>query len=190
VGEVFEVRRARRGQVALFLDEHGADEIVHLHGSLLAHLERTESLLRGWGCSETVSIAGLCHAAYGTDGFPTALITLEDRAELARAAGTNAEALVYLYASSDRGFVYPRLHVGRRIEFRDRFTGRTFEPTETELRDFIDLTLANESDVGLSGLHGDEPPAWLLALFSNFRHLASEPVREGFQQLLMSGAGS
>lgn len=178
-----------RKQVAQFLNKHGADEIVHLNGSLLAHLERTESLLRRWGCSETVSIAGLCHAAYGTDGFPTALITLEDRDVLSGAAGADVEALVYLYASCDRGFVYPRLSVGDRIEFRDRFTGRTFLPTKSELRDFVDLTLANESDVGLVGRGGDEPPERLLAMFSNFRHLASPLVRDGFE-LLMSGADS
>ena len=83
------------------------------------------------------------------------------------------EALVYLYASCDRCFVYPRLSDGGWMNFRDRFTGRTYLPAESELRDFIDLTLANESDVGLVGPNADEPPEWLLAMFSTFQHLAS-----------------
>ena len=30
----------------------GAGDIAHLNGGLLEHLERTEVLLRRWGCSE------------------------------------------------------------------------------------------------------------------------------------------
>ena len=83
----------RREQAIQFLGAHGADgagQIAHLNGSLFDHLERTELLLRRWGCSETVSIAGLCHAAYGTDGFPTALVTLEDRDVLSWSRGTRS----------------------------------------------------------------------------------------------------
>jgi hypothetical protein len=178
----------RREQVAQFLHAHGADEIAHLNGSLFDHLERTEFLLRRWGCSEMVSIAGLCHAAYGTDGFTTALVTLAERDVLSEVAGPDVESLVYLYASCDRGFVYPRLGNGGPMDFRDRFRGRTFLPAERELRDFVDLTLANESDAGLVGPNADEPPEWLLAMFSHLQHLASAPVRDGFQ-LLMSAAG-
>jgi hypothetical protein len=178
----------RREQVAQFLNAHGANEIVHLNGSLFHHLERTELLLRRWGCSEAVAIAGLCHAAYGTDGFPTALVTLEDRDVLYGVAGPDVEGLVYLYASCDRAFVYPKLRDNGRVEFRDRFTGRIFKPAENELQGFVDLTLANEFDVGLVGPNADVPPQWLLAMFSDFQHLASAPVRDGFQ-LLITAAG-
>lgn len=62
--------RDQREQVVRFLHAHRAGEIAHLNGPLLEHLERTELLLSPWGCSETASLAGLCHAVYGTDGFP------------------------------------------------------------------------------------------------------------------------
>jgi hypothetical protein len=130
-----------------------------------------------------VSMAGLCHATYGTDGFPTALLSLEQRDVLSGVTGPDVEALVYLYASCDRGFAYPRLSDGR-MEFRDRFTGRTFLPAEGELRDFVDLTLANESDVGLVGTSTGEPPEWLLTMFGHFQHLASVSVRNGFDRLI------
>lgn len=52
-----------------FLKRHSADEIRHFNGSLLSHLESTYRLLRDWGNGEDLCIAGLCHAAYGTDGF-------------------------------------------------------------------------------------------------------------------------
>jgi hypothetical protein len=140
-------------------------------------------LLRRWGCSETVSLAGLCHAVYGTDGFPEALLTVEERHVLSGMAGADVEALVYLYASCDRRFTYPRLSESR-VDFRDRFTGRRFSPTAGQLRDFVDLTLANETDVGLVGSNHREPAEWLLTMFEQFQHLASASVREGFDRLL------
>lgn len=170
-----------------FLHAHRAHEIDHFNGTLFDHLERTESLLRRWGCSEVVSLAGLCHAAYGTDGFPTALLELEERDLLSEAVGSDVEALKYLYGSCDRGFVHPRLGLGAGMDFRDRFTGRTSLPTRSQLRDFVDLTLANESDVGLVGPVADEPPEWLVAMFEHFQHLASKSVRHGFQLLVSTG---
>jgi hypothetical protein len=177
----------RRERVAQFLRERGANQIDHLNGTLFDHLERTELLLRRWGCSEVVSIAGLSHAVYGTDGFPTALVALEDRDLFTEVAGSDVEALVYLYASCDRGFVYPRLSDGVRIEFKDRFSGRTFLPAKSDLRDFVDLTLANEFDVGVVGPKTAEPPEWLRAMFNHFQHLASEAVRDGFKFVSTAG---
>lgn len=179
-----QAHRNPREEVVQFLHARGAADIDHLNGTLFEHLERTEMILRRWGCPEVVSMAGLCHAAYGTDGFPTALIELEERNLLSEVAGPDVEALVYLYASCDRGFVYPRLQRSARMEFRDRFTSQIFLPTEFQLRDFVDLTLGNESDVGLVGPDADEPPGWLMAMFEYFQHLASEPVRRGFQFLI------
>ena len=172
----------KRDRVVRFLQTHGAGAINHLNGPFMDHLERTGLLLRRWGCSESVSMAGLCHAAYGTDGFPTALLTLEERDVLAGVVGPDVEALVYLYASCDRGFVYPRLSEGQ-MDFKDRFTGRVLLPTEGEIRDFVDLTLANESDVGVVGTTTGEPPDWLLTMFRHFQHLASASVRDGFDRL-------
>ncbi len=176
----------RREQIVRFLQVHGACDIAHLNGGLLEHLERTELLLRRWGCSEVVSLAGLCHAVYGTDGFPTALLTVVERDVLSGVAGADVEALVYLYGSCDRRFSYPRLGESR-VDFRDRFTGRSFSPTEGQLRDFVDLTLANESDVGVIGSNSQEPPEWLLAMFERFQNLASASVREGFDRLVSAG---
>ena len=35
-------------------------QIAHINGSLYEHLQRTELLLRSWGCPERLSTAGLC----------------------------------------------------------------------------------------------------------------------------------
>lgn len=177
----------RRDRVARLLESRGASAVDHLNGELFAHLERTELLLRSWGCSEVVSVAGLAHAAYGTDGFPTALLELGDRALLSEVAGPDVEALVYLYSSCDRGFTYPRLGSSSESEFRDRFVGRVFVPTRAQLRDFVDLTLANEADVGLAGRDTDVAPDWLVTMFEHLGHLASESVRHGFGLLATAG---
>lgn len=130
-----------------FLAARGAAEMVHPGGTLLSHLVRVGELLAGWGASGEVQAAGLCHAAYGTDGFAAGLLDVSERAVLAELIGGRAEALVYLYGSCDRSVTYPRLESTGTPVFRDRFTGAEHPPGEEELRAFVELTAANELDV-------------------------------------------
>ncbi|MFI8461891.1 DUF6817 domain-containing protein [Kitasatospora sp. NPDC085464] len=134
-------------RIEAFLLAHDTDRIPHPGGTLLAHLHRVADLLADWGCDPAVRAAGLCHAAYGTDGFDHALLGLDRRGTLADLAGPRAEALVHLYASCDRAVVYPRLGVDEPVVFRDRFTGADHTPPEADLRAFLALTVANELDV-------------------------------------------
>lgn len=83
-----------------WLRELGAQDVAHPGGTLLLHLERVRGLLASWGARPALQRAGLCHAFYGTDGFPTALLPLARRAELAEVIGEEAESLVYLYAAA------------------------------------------------------------------------------------------
>ena len=53
------------------LVERGADDLDHPGGTLGAHLRRVAARLVDHGVDETTRRAGLWHAAYGTDGFPT-----------------------------------------------------------------------------------------------------------------------
>jgi hypothetical protein len=128
----------------------GADRIAHPGGTLLAHLGRVHELLRDWGARPPLRLAGLCHAFYGTDGFATALLPTDRRAELTALIGTEAEAIVYHYACCDRDASYAGLdHTP--VVFRDRFTGATAVPSDARLRDFAELTAANEFDLVLVG---------------------------------------
>lgn len=134
----------RRAAAESLFRARAADEIDHPGGTLLAHLKRVAALLTEWGADSDIQLAGLCHAAYGTDGFGAALLALEERTLLAETIGETAEALVYLYASCDREQTYPAL------------------------RAFMEITAANELDVvrhndELSRLHG----AGLAKLFIN-----------------------
>ena len=60
-------------------------------------------LLGEWGAGEDLRAAGLCHACYGTDGFPRPLLGPDERPLLAETIGTEAERLVYLYAGWTAG---------------------------------------------------------------------------------------
>ncbi|WP_327140258.1 DUF6817 domain-containing protein [Nocardia sp. NBC_01327] len=168
----------RRGHAEQFLVGHGADRIPHPGGTLLAHLIRVADVLAGWDADENIQLAGLCHAAYGTDGFAQSLLELPERATLAALIGNQAEALVYFYGSCDRGFVYPRLATSP-VLFRDRFTGADSRPPTPAMSAFLEITAANELDVmahneALAAQHG----AALHALFAGARQYLSPKAWE------------
>ncbi|MEW2354217.1 DUF6817 domain-containing protein [Spirillospora sp. NPDC029432] len=160
--------------VVASLASRGAGEITHPGGTLLAHLERVHALLEEWGARPVVRFAGLCHAFYGTDGFPTALGDPARRDELAALIGEEAERLVHLYAACDRRYTYPRL-AEPEGPFRDRFTGALHHPLPRLRRDFAELTVANELDLmradrDLRAEHGPD----LLERFASWRALLSD----------------
>ncbi|MFF3320858.1 DUF6817 domain-containing protein [Streptomyces sp. NPDC002889] len=156
----------------------GAEGMEHPGGTLLAHLERVRERLAAWGARPELQLAGLCHAFYGTDGFAASLLPLERRGELAAAIGTEAEELVYFYASCDREASYASL-ASDEAAFRDRFTGRTFTPTAAQRADFVELTAANELDLAV--VNEEFRVMWggeLLMLFDRFAPLLGEAARK------------
>ncbi|MFF9815241.1 DUF6817 domain-containing protein [Streptomyces sp. NPDC014006] len=172
-----------------FLRDHGADRIPHPGGTLLAHLMRVTRLLGGWGADLDVQAAGLCHAAYGTDGFGQALLRTTERATLADLIGERAEALVHLYGSCDRDAVYPLLGGDAPVVLRDRFTGDEQTPCDADLRAFMEITAANELDVlahnkDLAARYG----AALYGLFTRSRDLLSAAAWAACTRQLGPGA--
>ena len=157
-----------------FLRAAGTDRMPHPGGTLLEHLLRVAGTLAEWGADPAVQAAGLCHAAYGTDGFDQALLQVSERDLLTALIGEQAEALVHLYGSCDRAAVYPQLGRNRPAVFRDRFTGREHTVTDAELRAFVEITAANELDVlahndDMAARHGRA----LYRLFDRSRDLLS-----------------
>ena len=164
-----------RRRVEEFLVVCGADRLAHPGGTLYEHLGRVAALLGDWGADPAVQAAGLCHACYGTDGYDQALVEVADRARLVALVGAHAESLVYLYGSCDRRAVYPQLADPGPVLFRDRFTGRTVTPPEQDIRDFCELTAANELDiVAHNPLMAAEHGADLLDLFTRARDRLSD----------------
>ncbi len=170
--------------VAESMASRGAAGIPHPGGTLLAHLERVHALLTQWGARAAPQAAGLCHAFYGTDGFAPALGDPSRRDELVAIIGTEAERLVYFYASCDRSFSYPHL-AERQGPFKDRFTGAVLRPPLLLRRDFAELTVANELDI--AAVNPDfraraGPP--LLRLFTSWRNLLSDIAWQSAQATL------
>jgi hypothetical protein len=134
-----------RDALVALLAERGAAALEHVipGTTVLDHFERTEQLLRAWGNPETVCLAGLCHAAYSSDGFEEQVLDQDARAMIAEIAGPDVEALVYLYGSVDGSQAYPQIGRTWPVRFRDRFTGSERELGEDELRAFCELKFAN-----------------------------------------------
>jgi len=158
-----------------WLRERGAEEIGHAGGSLYAHLCRVHDRLTALGLGEQVRLAGLTHAAYGTDGFAASLLDVADRAVLRELIGAPAEEQVYLYGGCDRGHTWRAL--ASTGEIRSRFTGNVEAPTPAGLRDFADLSIVNELDVveqdpEIAREHGD----YFRDVFAGWAALASPSV--------------
>ncbi|MFB7597063.1 DUF6817 domain-containing protein [Streptomyces sp. NPDC056160] len=163
-----------RPAVVQYLRSRGAESMPHPGGTLLEHLLRVSHRLAAWGADADVQLAGMCHAAYGTDGFAESLVDLSDRAVLAGLIGERPEALVYLYGSCERAVTYPRLHTSPSPAFRDRFTQRDVDPRTEDVRAFLEITAANELDVfehdeDLAARYGP----WLYRLMQSVRDLVS-----------------
>jgi hypothetical protein len=170
---------------AMLLD-FGAQGVEHPGGDLLDHLRRTERILESWRVTDEVRLAGLCHAVYGTDGFPHPLVSLEERDRVATTIGTAAEAAVYLYAACDRARTQSNLGTSPLV-LVDRFTGGERPLDQEEARTFALVTIANELDVVR---HAGLPPEVLSAIRALFGALslhAPEPAEWAREELATHG---
>jgi hypothetical protein len=152
------VAQEARDRAIEMLQAKGAQDIEHVGGTLLPHLVGTAKLLQDWGNPQPLCIAGLVHTSYGTDGFNERFFDpLTQRHELAAIVGEEAEAITYFYDACDRKFLYPRVRKGEQpVRFRDRYTGREFEPEPAMYRSFLELTFANELEIFRRVKMGDE----------------------------------
>jgi hypothetical protein len=176
-----------RAAAEAYLRRLGAADVPHLTTDLLTHLLGTEAILRAWGAPVDVQLAGLCHALYGTDGFPHPLVGPDARADAAAVIGAEAEALVHLYASCDRDAVYPRLGEPT-VLWRDRFTGDEFIAGDPQLTGFALVTVANELDLVRRGALGDDVRAPIADLFDRLARWAG-PLAATAADEVRSGAG-
>src|SRR4051812_34564713 len=128
---------SREPAVRAWLRRRHADTIAHPGGTLYAHLSRVHDRLAAHGLDTDVRLAGLTHAAYGTDGFDVVLLDRADRAPLRTLVGAAAEDLVYRYGACDRDRTWRQLPETARVV--DRFTGQASTLDPRRLRAFVDL---------------------------------------------------
>lgn len=134
------------------LQELKAGELAHLNGSLMDHLVGTAKLLTSWAARDELVDAGLFHAAYGTAAFDQTMISVKHRHKVAVIVGASSEQIIYNYCACDRNFVWPQFGLADKVIFRDRFTESNINIDEQGLRDFCELTVANEIEIA----HKDE----------------------------------
>lgn len=147
------------------LRDLGVPQIDHPGGNLFDHLVRVLDLVADWGGSRRLRLTALCHATYGTDGFPQALLPLDQRARLRSAIGDEAEQMVYLYDACGRAKTYARLGETP-LPLTDRFTGETVALEGADLTDFAVLTIANELDVARHAALGSDARRDIRALIA------------------------
>ena len=157
------------------LNELGAGEIEHINGSLIDHLKGTKKLLESWSASRVLQDAGLYHAAYGTDGFNQSLLSPEERVKIAEIIGAEAEEIVYLYCACERESFWPQVGREPNPEFKNRFTGELSRLNEDQIRNFCELTVANELEIARDNpsFLKEHGPA-LSYIFSNMRPYLTE----------------
>ena len=126
-----------------------AGEFQHLDGSLIDHLKGTQNILARWGASIELQDAGLYHAAYGTVGFSQHLVSTDQREKIASIIGIAAEEVVYQYCASDRETFFSRIGQDSNPVFPNRFTGESYSLSENMLRNFCELTAANEIEIAI-----------------------------------------
>lgn len=157
-----------------YLIELGAGRFSHIHTTLAGHLQSTSERLLQWGNNDSLCLAGLFHAVYGTFGLNEKLVDLKDRALVTQIIGKPAEEIVYIYASCNRALTHPEIANSTAPTFYDRFTGSVFVPDRQHLCDFAELTLANEIDVAepAMGAYLAEHGEYMLPLFRSRHFLA------------------
>jgi hypothetical protein len=182
----------RRIALLGFLRSHQADTTHHLFGDLLTHLCGVEDLVRAWGGSDLLALAALGHATYGTDGFEPHLLELADRPVLAATIGSEAEALVYFYASCDRHHFYGQIEAPdispADLRFRDRFDGSETSVSAEQVARFMDLTYANEAELAAASPGGPSEWTWLADFCRRTRRWASPGFFAGASALLQIDA--
>lgn len=137
------------------LKELGVGEFGHLNGNLESHLLGTFNLLVEWGNPGYLCDAGLYHAVYGTQplkrlGLPHRDYSPSDRPKIKAILGEESERLVYLYGACDRDYFYPQIGSPKAI-YRDRFSGMELELSSKSVNDLLEITMANELEICISG---------------------------------------
>lgn len=127
----------------------GAGDFEHLDGILIDHLNGTMNLLKEWGANSTLLDAGLFHAVYGTAGFDANMVSVEQRQDVVKVIGTEAEEIVYQYCACDRQEFFSRLSTSQKPKFKNRFNGEDYYLSDEMLKMFCELTAANEIEIAI-----------------------------------------
>lgn len=96
--EDFESIDPRLPGLLKILQQRGAGECFHKHGTFYEHLLHTYRILKVWGCSDAIALFGLFHSSYSNSYVNLAIFAPDvDRNVVRGLIGDEAEALVHLF---------------------------------------------------------------------------------------------
>ncbi|MGA5298675.1 DUF6817 domain-containing protein [Nucisporomicrobium flavum] len=168
--------------VRAWLRERGAETIEHPGGTLYAHLGRIHDRLAALGHDRDVCLAGLAHAAYGTDGFDVTLCDPADREPLRALVGERAEALIHTYGGCDRSRTWDGFGRTRRVV--DRWIGQPVVLGDADATAFADLSIVNELDVAEQDPRiAERYGAYFRTVFTSWRGIASPRLMDDIAAL-------
>lgn len=130
-------------EVVEYLRDIGCDSNRHMNRTLTDHFLGTYYLLSKWKNKRSVCLAGLCHALYGTETFPTALVPPEQRRDVISLIGPEAEELVYLYSINNREHFVKNLNREGVYTIRSYATGEIVSITEQKFSQLTEIFLAD-----------------------------------------------
>ena len=157
-----------------FLESEGAAGLPHGRGrTLLDHLRETCAIVQRWGQPVWLQRAALIHSVYGTESYAPQLVSTARRAEVAAAAGGQAERLAYLFSATPRRPLFAGMHLWAR-ELPSRSTDDDSDPpTRSELDALVLLHMANLAEQTRSA--DGSPGLWL----AQIRELADLLIDSG-----------
>lgn len=131
------------------LEAYDAYNYPHAVGTTFeAHLLGTWRILMCWQQPLAVTRCGLFHSAYATDLYPIPLIRASARDTMQALLGEDAEALVFLFCTMDRGQVLRELREREEIppdglEVRNWMTDERLHLTPHLIAAYLTIEIAN-----------------------------------------------
>lgn len=162
------------------LERIGLTAVRHnSNDDLVAHLRGTRDLLARWGARAVLCDAGLFHSAYGTEYFDDAALSDAYRREVLAVIGPEAERLVWLWCTGRRLTLPAEPDASPRIQ--DRRTGEWIALSQRELRDLVDLWIADTLEQ-LPRVPEREVP--LLRVLHGYRHWAMPAALDALEETM------
>jgi hypothetical protein len=155
-----------------------AADQAHTGDDLAVHLTGVYALLCGWQADPVVARVGLLHAVDGTVNAPTAI--RPESFSLLEVLGERGMDLFRLYVDCDRNHVWPQLGAAT-VDWVSRHDQRHEALEGQRLRDFCELTMANELEILLRNrAHRDQHAAAMRPLLARLRPNVSALAWQSF----------
>ncbi len=121
----------------------GAQDIAHSGRDLYVHLTGTHDLLKDWGATEAIRIAGLFHSIYGTWHFRHKAFSITRRQVIRDLIGEEAEFLVYVFCVAERPKAFLAVAQTSDIRLIDHHTKSEMALTPDQLDALLEIETAN-----------------------------------------------